>query len=277
MDCNLLRDIDDDHPGTYLTSFVRSSTFPQSVWFSSTDNASFAEFYSQGTQPVIGICEDAYNRTVWEDWDDTTTMSVTMLNGGSLSSTTKAAIVADPTINAFAYGRPGNWEFFNAATCTLASSSPHVIYELSNLLSGRRGTNTFVNTHLEKEHVIKLEASGNVFRHVQQNSQIGNDNFYKVIKVGDSISDSSSYSYTNTGAPLKPYSPIQMSVVDSSGDLVIDATRRTRKGGSLGGDNTLTDGVGGPLNEDSEEYEIDYVNSTTEAKMGEASTTSLPF
>lgn len=44
-------------------------------------------------------------------------------------------------------------------------------------------------------------------------------------------------------------------------DFDIAWKRRTRLGGSLGGDNTPTDGVGGPIEEDSEQHKNDIVET----------------
>ena len=269
IDGPLIRDVDLDHPGPYLTSYVSASTYTGAVWYYSIDDTNWFEIFSQNDQPIIGICDNAYNSEIWEDWDDTTTIRLTILNDGSLSSSTKSAIEADPTINAFAYGTKGRWEYLNAATCTLISSSPKV-YDLSNLLRGRRGTDNHINIHEEKDYIIRLDSTG-IQRQTLQNSQVGNTIYYRLPNLSESVSDVFSESNEVLGQQLKPYSPIQISPVDNAGDIDITWTRRTRKGGSLGGDNTLTDGVGGPLNEDYEQYEIDYKNTTTEVILGSVS------
>jgi len=329
LDGPLLRDIDNDHPGPYLTSFTYASSYTNASWWYSFDDSSFSSLFAQTSQPIVGIVNNAHNNSIWEEWDDLTSLVVTMVNDGTLSSSTKSAILADPTINAFAYGRPGRWEYINAETCTLTASTPNKVYTLSNLLRGRRGTNNFTTLHGAKDYLIELSFTG-IQRQTLQNSQIGNDIYYRLPIFGEAVSDQNSSVLNIDGQQLMPYSPIQLEatapapalwvantaysltdvVVGSTndkrryicttagtshatteptwdtdiGDTTADNTvtwttyhlydsditwtRRTRKGGSLGGDNTLTDGVGGPLNEDSELYDLDYIRISDGVALG---------
>lgn len=263
FDGPLLDDSHSDHPGPYLVSYVSGDNYPPSVWYYSVDNSVFADIFTQDTQPLVGQAQDIMDTEFWEEWNDAEEIYVVVVSDGSVSSSTKSAIEADPTINAFAYGKEGRWEYLNAATITTVQTSPNKIIKLSNLLRGRRGTNNYINTHEEKDLVVQLNTT--IQRQGMQNSQIGNDFYYKIVRSGEAVSDFSSISYTNEGQQLFPYSPINLSTVDDAGDLDSTWTRRTRKGGSLGGDNSLTDGVGGPISEDSLLYEIDYVKVSDES------------
>ena len=323
LDGPLLRDSDYDHPGPYLTSFVYGDIYPNSTWHYSVDDSVFTALQGQTTQPLVGKVIWGHNPEEWEDWDDSTTLTVEVFTGDTLSSTTKSAILADPTINAFAWGEQGRWEYFNAATCVLVQTTPSVRYELSNLLRGRRGTDNYRQLHGNGEIIVRLDTNS-FYRQTLQNSQIGNTFFYRLPRANQAVSDVLSESLTAEAKTLKPYSPIQINPVahtpttwqpatayvpgdevkatlydgrayvctiggtsnDTEGEPVwnttIDGftneadgvqwqthdindiyttwTRRTRRGGSLGGDNGVTDGVGGPLEEESELYDLDIVN-----------------
>lgn len=256
FDGPLLFDSHSDHPGPYLASYVSGSTYPPSLWFYSIDNSVYANIFTQDSQPLVGQTIGIYNRDHWEEWDDATEIYINVIADGTLSSSTKSAILADPTINAFAYGEQGRWEYLNAATITTVQTSPNKILKLTNLLRGRRGTNNNITTHLEKDLIVQLSTV--LQRQTLQNSQIGNDFYYKVVRSGEAVSDFNSISYTNEGLQLYPYTVINLAPVDDAGAIDTTWTRRTRKGGSLGGTNTLTDGVGGPISEDALEYEIEY-------------------
>lgn len=266
LDGPLLRDIDSDHPGPYLTSFVYTGNYPLSSWFYSVDDSVFSPISAQNIQPIVAQSLAAGNTTIWEDWSSTI-LYMELLNDGSLSSSTKSAILADPTINAFAYGAEGRWEYINVATVTLISSTPTKRYQLTDILRGRRGTDNNINNHVTGDRLIQLSSDTSIIRQTLQNSQISNTLYYKIPRHDQAVSDVDSKSIVIQGTQLKPYSPIQVEGVLDGSDINLGWTRRTRKGGSLGGDNTLTDGVGGPLNEDTEAYEIDITNFTTGAVL----------
>jgi len=267
IDVTLLQDIDLDHPGPYLTSYIYGDNFPQVTHFYSFDDVNYFPIDSQADQPFVGLVQEASNSTTWENWDDVETIVVQAYNNKTIASSTKAAIEADPTINAFAYGRQGRWELLNAATVTLISSGTQTIYQLSNLLRGRRGTNVYIDSHEEKDYLIKLDPAY-ITRHSLQINQLNTTVYYKTLKSYETIADVQRNEVYLSGQQLLPYSPIQIDVVLDGDDIDISWTRRTRKGGSLGGDNNLTDNVGGPINEDVEAYEIDIVNTSTQAVLG---------
>jgi len=259
FDSPLLRDIDKDHPGPYLTAYSYSSNFTPSSIYYSFDNVNYNLVSAITEQPDVGYVESSSNISgaAWEDWDDNNTITITFYNSDvTLSSSTKAAIEADPTINSIAYGKNNRWEYINFETATQLRANPK-IYQISGLLRGRRGTNNFIDTHDSWDLVVVLTSNGSIVRHVLLNSQYEQTIYYKIVPKGTYLSEAVEEEHVILGYPLKPYSPIQLSATEDAGDYNLTWTRRTRKGGSLGGDSGVIDNVGGSLSEDSESYDID--------------------
>ena len=254
LDGPLLRDVDADHPGPYLTAFTYGAGFNGVGFFASVDNTAFAGVASIGSEPTVGVCSTVPSAVDWEDWDTTNTLRVNILTGDTLSNATAAQVLAGA--NAAAWGKVGRWEIVQFQTATLISTG---VYDLTNLLRGRRGTDPYIDDHTTDDYFVMLDAA-TMARQILTNATIGELRYYKAAVSGTPIADALLKTWTVNDQPLTPYSPIQPTSSYTSPDLTLGWTRRTRKGGSYGGDNSLTDNVGGSLAEDSEEYTIQTLN-----------------
>lgn len=258
LDTPLLRDVDSDHPGPYITARPKTvARFSSAVFYSSVDNLTFDNFDSISTQPDWGYMTNtasALPAVDFENWDDTTTLNVDFQNG-SLSSITDAAAIAGG--NAIVWGNTGRWEVVYVRN---AAVQPDGTYNLTRLLRGRRGTEWAMDLHQDSDFVFVLNTAS-VRRSVLQTTQIGASLWYRAPASNEVVADATSTGWTIGSNPLKPYAGIGLSATFTA-DVAITWTRRTRRGGALGGPNTLTDGVGGTLSEDSESYEVDIFDHT---------------
>jgi hypothetical protein len=126
------------------------------------------------------------------------------------------------------------------------------------LLRGRRGTEGAIATHEAGEAVLVL-ASATLTR-VSSLDEAGLSRAYRTVSIGADPSLPAAVSFTNEAASLKPYAPVHVTGSrNGSGDLAITWIRRTRYGGEW------RDLVDVPLNEASESYEVDVLNTAGQA------------
>jgi hypothetical protein len=134
---------------------------------------------------------------------------------------------------------------------------------LSNLLRGRRGTEGYCSTHGASENVIVLGVPG-LMHNAEPDALLGLMRYYRCVQNGSTLGATSSKDFTFTGQELRPYSPVAIGgSQDSSGNWTICWLRRTRFGGAYGTDGeALVDGMGGPLNEKIEQYQVDILGGS---------------
>jgi len=126
-------------------------------------------------------------------------------------------------------------------------------WRLFRLLRGRRGTESFVNTHVQGE-AFTLMTPGSIRR---VTAPLSLARLYKVVGVGRSIQESTPQTFTYTGVNLKPFSPsTPIGYRNAAGDIILGFSRRSRLGASL---NTF---LNPPLGEAITQYEVEFWNAT---------------
>lgn len=127
---------------------------------------------------------------------------------------------------------------------------------LSGLFRGRRGTDTMSFGHTVGEIFLLLDpADGDI--HSLTLSELNAMRYYRGVGSGSLVEDAETVPKTSIGRALMPYAPHAEKVVIDTGNNDLDITwlRRTRVGGQL------RSGTGDvPLNEDTEEYELDILD-----------------
>jgi hypothetical protein len=250
IDGHILRD-DDDDAGLYGAVRINGAGTGSRV-FKSIDGSSFASVGDVFTQAVMGVAStalgDVANPYVWDEVN-TVTVSVS----GTLSSSTRDAMQADPSINLFALKSGDGWEYFRARTASLLSPNH---YLLSGLIRGVRGTEPFIDGHVVGDKFVVLSTSG-MIRIPGSSAEIGLERFYRGVTLG--ASSQASIPFTNEAAGLKPFSPTRLTAErDSAGDITISWSRRTRYGVRYGG----SGGTLAPLAESSEVYQVDIYDGS---------------
>ena len=250
IDTPLLRDIDQDNPGPYLSAFTFGTGEPGIQFLASAGNNVYTNVSAIGTEPIVGVCETVPLPVDFEAIDTTNTLRITLRETGTLASATLDELLAGS--NVAVWGGVGRWEVVQWQTASLVSPD---VYDLSDLLRGRRGTDPFIDTHLADDWFVVVTQS-TVIRHSLQNAAIGTERNYKAPKGGQVIADVQPYQWFVGTNPLRPYTPIELTGTPNAGDMDLTWTRRTRKGGVYGGPNNITDNVGGALSEESESYTV---------------------
>lgn len=217
--------VDTDHPnGLYAAmAGLTSAAWAGANLYKSVDGGNtYSQIGSTSTPAIIGVVSNALgNFQGGNVFDETNTCTVVVgEGGGDLASATELAV-----LNGTNYAVIGN-ELAQYKNAVLTAPST---YLLSGFLRGRRGTEFAIPLHGAGEQFISLpeldvDAPFNELAQVRE---------YKAVSFGMSLVSAPPVSFINYGAKLRPYSPADLGGgVDSSGNVTINWTRRTRIGGA---------------------------------------------
>ena len=268
LDIPILRDADDD-AGFYVATKGDGTPYPGSAVFYSSDDVEYTRKATVLESAVFGLCT-----TTLGDWsgsrmfDEINTVTVNV-GSGTLSSSTRAAVLDSLSVNAILIGS----EVIQFLIATLVSTG---VYTLSRLLRGCRGTEWAMTGHAANERAVLLSTDG-MRRVLLQNNELGLSLYYKGVTLGRALSSATAQTFTNTAIGRKSFSPIIFKAGrDASNNITFEWQRRTRLAVRMIG----SAGISAPLGEDSEAYEIDvYSNSgyTTVVRTISATTTSASY
>lgn len=239
------RDVDDD-PGFY--AFAEGS--PQGSLLFDGDNAKVVDFTAQS---VFGTCS-----TVLGDWtggwvfDESNSVTVNV-GAGQLSSTTRAALIADEAVNLCAIGAHGRWEICQFRTAPMLSAGVHM---LSGLLRGQFGTEWAIPLHEAGDKFVLITTAGR--RIEDQANEIGIEETYTAVTKGRSLESGTTQAFTNNAVGKKPRAPVHLrkSILDSATSVGWTPRTRyaTRFASSLG--------IYAPIGETTESYDVELRNAS---------------
>jgi hypothetical protein len=247
LDIPLLRDTDDDD-GFYIGAAPAGSgtTWPGAAIYRSVDGATYTQVESIRSPLVYGAAVTALGDGSPYVFDRGHSVQVRLAFPYALASVSDAELLdgANPALL-------GD-EIIQYGTATQISAT---IWELSNLLRGRRGTDTQTASHSAGERFVILDQ--NRLRRIRPGSgDIGVTRWYKAVTFGQQISTAAAIPFVNTAKGLWPYAPDHVvGERDGSNNLTITWIRRTRVFGEW------RDYVDVPLGETSESYELDIYDS----------------
>jgi hypothetical protein len=237
----------------YWAASGYDDTWPGAQLFQSRDSG--ASFNGVGSAPleaawgyVGGTLGDPGSVTTW---DESLTVDIKVARGiGRFVSSIDLDVVNGA--NALAvFKADGAVEIIQFVS---VSSVDAGTVRLSRLLRGRRGTEPNATGHGISERAVLLE-TGRTLTFQLALSLLNVNTQFRAVTLGTLLEDAVVNSFAYTGQDLKPYSVVQLAAADSAGDIVLTWVRRTRYNGEL------VDGTGTvPLNEQSEEYEVDVVD-----------------
>lgn len=235
-------------PSIYVATRGASTPYPGSAIYRSTD--SFVTYELQtlvDESAVLGTTSTALSSwTGPRVFDERSKVRVDVGSAGVINGTTRAAMLADPTLNAFLIGN----EVVRARDADLVSSG---VYDLSGFLRGRLGTEWAMTGHVSGETIVQLRSAG-LRRMLLQNNQLGVAQSYRGITRGRSITTETTQTITPLGVNLKPRAPKRVRVRrNTSGDITFEVMRRTRFSCRRGSEI----GSSVPLGETVERYELD--------------------
>jgi hypothetical protein len=241
----------------YWAASGYDDTWPGAQLFQTRDSgASWQEIGSAPVETAWGYVSGTLaDPETTATWDESSTVDIEVARGiDRFVSSTDSDVVNGA--NALAVLRTdGEVEIIQFVNVTVVDAGT---VRLSRLLRGRRGTEPNATNHAISEQVVMLEAGATMTFQLALNL-ISVVTQFRGVTLGTHLEDAVQRSFAYTGQDLVPYSVVHLDAVDSSGDVVLTWTRRTRYNGEL------VDGTGTvPLNESSEAYEIDVVDDLGE-------------
>lgn len=239
MDIPALRDADDD-AGFYAGAFSYIGSFRGGMLYKSVDDSAFAALQEMRVSATVGHATTALGTFDGGNvFDEANGVTVTIHSGGTLSSATTLQVLNGA--NAALLGD----EVLQFRTATLVGTNT---YRLSGMLRGRRGTEWAMVGHTATDRFVLLNEA-TIYRVLQSLPQLG-EAYYRPVSYGQAVADAVSEAFSNTGAALKPLSPVHLVATPDGAELVLTWVRRTRIGGAW------MDGVDAPLSEASESYRV---------------------
>lgn len=240
LDIPIAQDTDND-PGYYAAVTGYTPSWPAARLFRSADaGVTYAEVRDMTLRATLGYATTALGAWTGGNMvDEGNTVTVRLHGSGTLASVTNAALLANA--NAAALGQ----EVIQFRTATLVSAG---VYTLSGLLRGRLGTEQHMGTHAAGDRFVLLNPQ--IYRIPAPLGQVGVAADYKAVTFGQSLADATAQTFTNTGAGLKPQSPVHLEVVPTATAYAVQWLRRTRIGPAW------ADGMDVPLGETSERYRV---------------------
>ena len=268
MDMPIIQDTD-DNTGFYWAATGELDGWRGAIVWRSTDAGdTYQSVSGVSVRSRLGYVASALPAGPTAYWDDGNTLTVTMAwDGETLDSRTEAAVLNGA--NGFwlgpATGQGGEVVQFRDALLI----SPGV-YQLSGLLRGRLGTEANVGTHGADE-VFVLLSTLTAGRSDFGAGDWAAERLYKPVSNLQSIDDTASQAFTNTGVGKRPYSPVHvLGVRDGSNNLDVSWVRRSR---------LRSQGLAGPvpMGEASEAYEVDIHSGATVVRTITSSTPTISY
>ena len=247
-------------PGVFI--FVNGTS--QALWdytslYLSSDAVTYKYIGNVNTPGVFGVAITALPAADSQLIDYENYIDI-VLNSGQLASVTLAECLENQYVNLFFIGD----EMIQAIDIQLVAENT---YRLSTLLRGRFGTEHYTVGHTGGEKVAV--AGSEYYLPLNLSTDYNNNIYIKAVSNGQLFGDVSTvHNVISEFRTLKPYSPVNVDAVLSSGDVIITWKRRSRYGDEL-----PTTGAEVPLFETTEEYQVDILNSTDDVVRTLSTTT----
>ncbi len=248
-DAPIYRDADKNDAGFYsITNSAKPTTL-----FSSLDGAVYGQEAAFDGATTYGTATTTLGP--WDQFngfDEVHSVTVDAGEDSTFSSSTEEAMLADLTINNALVGVHGKWEAIRYRDAVLQSPG---IWKFTGLLRAQRGTAHNTDNHIASETFIHVELA-NVRRVTNDASEIGTEEYYKVVPSGSLLSSAVSTKFTNQAVGLKPFAPVDLQVVETPGGPRLQWHRQDRAASRL----FQTSGT--PMSETIEQYEVDLLDAS---------------
>ena len=217
MDLPPLRDADDDL-GFYYAMAGATDAWRGGALYRSVDGVTYAQVANSDAPTPMGCAVTALPSGPTTVHDDANTVTV-RLTYGALESVTRAQ-----SLNG------ANAALLGDEILTFDKATPlgGADWQLSGLLRGRKGSEWVVGSHIVGERFVLLDA-GSIGRALDTAAWRNAPLHYKGVSAGLAVATATDTLFTDTGASLKPYSPVHIAALrDGSDNLTITWIRRAR-------------------------------------------------
>lgn len=246
LDVPLMRDAENTL-GHYVAATSSGTTWPGASISRSLDDVEYAEAARVSERAILGVTTTTLGNFTGVGFDERNTVTVS-LSYGTLSSSTRAGLLADASINNIMIGA----ELVRFRTATFVSTG---IYTLSGLLRGQKGTEWAMAGHTSADVVVLIQTAGIRYVAIDLPS-LSAERFYKGVTLGKSLASVTGESFTCDGVSLKPLAPVNLRrTVGTGNQITVTWDRRTRMACTFTG----AAGISVPLGELTEAYEVDVV------------------
>jgi hypothetical protein len=257
----------DNSRGAYVAAKPTGTKFSSYAVLKSPDDVDFSVLGVGYKAAVMGTCSVVPGSWPTRTFNERDSI-VCDLGAGTAAGTTRAAILADKSVNSFFIGADGRWMFGQFRDAELISAG---VFKLTGLLLGDRGTEHNIGTQVAGDEIILL-ASGGINRISEDATDLGVLRHYKAVSNGRSVAGTASQPFTEFEVGLKPFAPVYLRADRAGGDITLRWTRRTRLA-------TITAGPMAPivpLGEETESYSIDIFSDGTYTTVVRTLTGSTP-
>lgn len=246
MNINMLRDSDDD-AGFYAAACGLAAGWRGAALYQSSDGgATYSMLAALASNATLGTVTNMLGDFHGGNVPDELNSITVVLVHGTLASVPYASFIG----GAQAAVVGSEILYFRDATLNGDGS-----YTLKGLLRGRRGSEYAMDAHVAGERFVLLNPA-TVTRIAASTADIGVARLYKAVTYGSSLAATPAQSFTNVGAGLKPYAPVQLGGGrDAAGNVMLTWVRRTRVSGEW------RDAVDVPLGEGGEAYDLEIWDS----------------
>ena len=246
LDIPLMRDAENTL-GHYVAATSPGTTWPGASISRSLDDVEYAEAARVSERAILGVTTTTLAAFTGVGFDERNTVTVS-LSYGTLSSSTRAGLLADASINNMMIGA----ELVRFRTATFVSAG---VYTLSGLLRGQKGTEWAMAGHTSADVVVLIQTAGIRYVAIDLPS-LSAERFYKGVTLGKSLASVSGEAFTCEGVSLKPLAPVNLRrTVGTANQITVTWDRRTRLACTFTG----AAGISVPLGELTEAYEVDVV------------------
>lgn len=257
MDLPALRS-DDDAPGLYVAA-TGTENWKGAVLYRSVDGVNFTQLSSFTLPATAGLAASVLDDAPSFYMDRAHSVNVGLLNG-TLSSCTELELLNGANVALL-----GD-EIIQFGNATLNSDGS---YALSNIIRGRRGTESATASHVLGERFVMLKTASVNFMPLTISDR--NRSYqYRAPSLNQDVSAVPSTLFTPQLRTLQPLAPTHVTGArdDVSGDLTIGWKRRARL------EAEWHDYIEVPLDEDAELYDIEIMNGLTVVRsfLGNTST-----
>lgn len=265
------------YPSDAKESFTWVMDAPEKGWRGGSINRSVDGIYydllgAESIRNVTGIVAGALPEANAEFWDRKNTITVTMnYMDHELESHIENRVLNGDNLCWIGASDGSDGEVIQFATATLINNNPRV-YELSDLLRGRRGTEHYINKHVNGETFVLFNSRRNY------TASYGIPDWYKSRYYSGasvyqrSIDAKLPIKFTNTGEKSRPRSPVLARADrDTSNNITFTWVRRVRGlATTLGYGNVALDEV-------TESYEVDVYNGANIVRTIAASSPTCEY
>jgi len=268
LDTTLLRDVDDSAGFYTATGGILLAHRGAALYKSLNQGNTFFSVQTMPDATTIGQATDvlASGPTEIFDLGSTVNVRVTTVNSPSIVSVSEADLLSGS--NRALIGKDGRWEVIGFQNATLEGNGT---FTLDKFMRGLRGTEHNVGNHAVTDCFVLLTQS-TMGRVLQDQDELDSIFLYKAVSLGNSLQETQSFRFTNTGEGLHPYSVVERAgVKETNNDITLTWTRRSRIGGEWRSQGEV------PLAEQSEAYEIDIFNGATVVRTLTAITATVIY